>query len=143
MKTTEIVLKTIGIIKSPYKTISDAPRQGRLVQTIGTIEIFPEFNEGLKDIEKRSHVILIYWLHQANRNTLVTPTPDSNIPMGVFSIRSPSRPNPLGICTTELIERKGNMLIVKGIDAIDGTPLVDIKPYIPKLDEVSCVDRKE
>jgi len=142
MKTMEIILKPIGIIRSPYKTKSDAPRQGRLVQTLGTVEIFPEFNEGLKDIEKRTHVILIYWLHQASRETLITPTPDNPFPQGVFSIRSPNRPNPLGICTSELIERKGNILTVKGIDAIDGTPLVDIKPYIPKLDEVSCVDRK-
>ena len=111
--------------------------------SLGTVEIFPEFSEGLKDIEKRKHIVLIYWLHQANREILVTPTPDVPIPQGVFSIRSPNRPNPLGIGVTELIERKGNILTVKGIDALDRTPLVDIKPYIPELDEVSCVDRKE
>jgi tRNA-Thr(GGU) m(6)t(6)A37 methyltransferase TsaA len=138
MKEKEMVLKPIGVIRSPYKTKGDAPRQGRLVQTRGTIEIFPEYSAGLKDIEKRTHLILIYWLHEANRDTLVTPTPDSPIPRGVFSIRSPNRPNPLGLCTTELIECKGNILTVRGIDAIDGTPLMDIKPYIPELDEFSC-----
>ncbi|MFX1520214.1 MAG: tRNA (N6-threonylcarbamoyladenosine(37)-N6)-methyltransferase TrmO [Promethearchaeota archaeon] len=136
MKTTEMILKPIGVIRSPYKTKSEAPRQGRLVQTLGTIEIFPEYVDGLKGIELRSHVILIYWLHQANRKTLITPTPDDPTPRGVFSIRSPNRPNPIGICAAELIERKKNVLTVRGIDAIDGTPLIDIKPYIPKLDEM-------
>ena len=140
MKTTEIILKPIGIIRSPYKTKGDAPRQGRLVQTLGTVKIFPEFSEGLKDIEKRKHVVLIYWLHQANREILLTPTPDVPIPQGVFSIRSPNRPNPIGLGVVELVERKGNSLTVRGIDAIDGTPLIDIKPYIPKLDEVSYSD---
>jgi tRNA-Thr(GGU) m(6)t(6)A37 methyltransferase TsaA len=107
---------------------------------MGTVEIFSEFSEGLKDIERRSHIILLYWLDQANRETLVTPTPDGPTPRGVFSIRSPSRPNPIGICTTELIKRKGNVLTVRGIDAIDGTSLIDIKPYIPKLDKVSHDD---
>ncbi|MFX1520218.1 MAG: TrmO family methyltransferase [Promethearchaeota archaeon] len=65
MKTTEMILKPIGVIRSPYKTKSEASRQGRLVQTLGTIEIFPEYIDGLKDIELRSHVILIYWFHQA------------------------------------------------------------------------------
>lgn len=140
MRKTEIVLKPIGIIKSPYKTRSEAPRQGRLVQTLGTVEIFPEFSAGLKGIERRTHIILLYWLDQAYRDILVTPTPDGPTTRGVFSIRSPGRPNPIGICTTELIERKGNVLTVRGIDAIDGTLLIDIKPYIPKLDTVSCKD---
>jgi formylmethanofuran dehydrogenase subunit E len=140
MRKAEIVLKPIGIIKSPYKTRSEAPRQGRLVKTLGTVEIFPEFSAGLKDIERRTHIILLYWLDQAYRDLLVTPTPDGPAPRGVFSIRSPGRPNPIGICTTELIERKGNVLTVKGIDTIDGTLLIDIKPYIPKLDAVSCED---
>ena len=141
MKTMEILLKPIGIIRSPYKTKGDAPRQGRLVQTLGTIEIFPEFSTGLQDIERRTHIILLYWLDQANREILATPTPDGPTPRGVFSIRSPSRPNPIGMCTTELIERKGNVLTVRGIDAIDGTLLIDIKPYIPKLDEVFCEEK--
>ena len=129
-------LKPIGIIHTPYKTKSDAPFQGRSSGEICKIEIFREFEKGLKDIELCSHLILIYWLDQADDSVLQTHTPyDTNV-HGVFATRSPNRPNPVGFQVSELIERKGNVLLIKGIDALDNTTLIDIKPYSSKIDTI-------
>lgn len=127
-------LKPIGIIHSPYKSLEEAPHQGGTVKTICEIEIFKEYEEGLKDIEGCSHLILLYWLHKADRNRLIVYPPHDLKPHGVFATRAPHRPNPIGFCIAKLVERKGNILKVKGLDAIDGTPLIDIKPFSPKLD---------
>ena len=132
-------LKIIGVIHTPYKTIESAPYQGRFADEVCKIEVFKEYERGLKDIEQASHLIVLYWLDKANREVLLEHTPhDTNI-HGVFATRSQNRPNPIGFSVVELIERKGNILKIKGIDALDKTPLLDIKPYSSEIDAVSGV----
>ncbi|MHA1385833.1 MAG: tRNA (N6-threonylcarbamoyladenosine(37)-N6)-methyltransferase TrmO [Candidatus Helarchaeota archaeon] len=126
--------KQIGIIHSPYK-LSNVPYQGIISHELCEVEIFDEFAAGLKDIEKFSHIILIFYLHKHRINLpLVHPTRWGPEPRGVFATRSPFHPNPIGLTVAQLIKRKNNILIIKGCDAIDRTPLIDIKPYVPKFD---------
>jgi formylmethanofuran dehydrogenase subunit E len=129
-------LKPIGIIHTPYRTTGDAPFQGRSSGETCEIEIFKEYEDGLKDVDLCTHLILLYWLDRADDCVLQTHTPyDAGI-HGVFATRSPARPNPIGFHVTELIERNGNVLKVRGIDAFDGTPLIDIKPYSSRIDAI-------
>jgi len=125
-------LKPIGIIHSPYKNRKKCPPQGR--EEICWIEVFEQYKEGLKDVDGFSHLILLYWLHSAKGYSLLVKTPWDSEPHGVFATRSPNRPNALGFSVVELIERDGNKLKVKGLDALEGTPLIDIKPYLPEID---------
>lgn len=128
-------LKPIGVIHSPYPDRGEAPRQGCGREEICLVEVFKEFEEGLKDIDGFSHVSLIYWFHKSGGYRLLITTPWDTKLHGLFTTRSPNRPCPLGLCLVELVAREGNILSVKGLDAIDGTPLLDIKPYIPSIDE--------
>jgi formylmethanofuran dehydrogenase subunit E len=128
------IVRTIGIIHSPYLSRDDAPSQGKFSDALITIEVLPEFAEGLQDIEKEPHHIVLYWLDRSDRNKLKAIPPHTGTEHGVFATRSPDRPNPIGICIVELIRREGNLLFVRGLDAIDGTPLLDIKPYSADLD---------
>lgn len=132
-------LKPIGIIHSPYKNTGETPYQGYKSEEISQIEVFKEFEEGLKDIGGFSHIIIIYWLHKSQGYHLLVKTPWDAILHGLFTTRSPHRPCPLGMTVVELIAREKNILKVKGLDAINGTPLLDIKPYIPLIDERSVV----
>ncbi|WPX09100.1 tRNA (N6-threonylcarbamoyladenosine(37)-N6)-methyltransferase TrmO [Anaerocellum danielii] len=127
-------LVKIGIIHSPYKTKEQAPRQGADSEEVCYIEIFEKYIEGLKDIEEARYLIVLYWGHQSSREVLTTLTPFSDVPKGVFACRSPNRPNPILLDIAELIDIKGNVLVVKGIDAIDGSPVIDIKPYYERID---------
>jgi len=126
-------LKPIGVIHSPYQA-GRAPRQGAGRQEICQIEVFKEFEVGLADIEGFSYIILIYWFHKSTGYHLLTVPSWNTRPHGLFTTRSPHRPNPLGLCVVELVAREKNILKVKGLDAIDGTPLLDIKPYFPSID---------
>jgi tRNA-Thr(GGU) m(6)t(6)A37 methyltransferase TsaA len=131
----EFALETIGIIHSPFRSKEDAPIQGAFVpETEGSVEVWPEFVEGLKDIELFSHLILIYRFDRAGEVILSRPTFLDDEPHGVFASRHPCRPNGLGLSVVKLLGRNGNMLNVAGIDVLDGTPLIDIKPYIPRFD---------
>ncbi|HEU65197.1 MAG TPA: tRNA (N6-threonylcarbamoyladenosine(37)-N6)-methyltransferase TrmO [Chloroflexi bacterium] len=132
-------LKPIGIIHSLYKNMDEAPYQGSGSEEISQIEISEEFEEGLKDIEGFSHIIVIYWLHKFQGYHLLVKTPWDDKLHGLFATRSPHRPCPLGLTVVELVARGKNVLKVKGLDAIDGTPILDIKPYIPSIDERSFV----
>jgi len=125
-------VKPIGIIHSLYKTEAECPPQGKSGQA--EIEIFKQYEDGLKDIEGFSHVHLFYWLHKSNHFTLSVKTPWDSVPHGLFTTRTPNRPNPVGYSAIEIVSRKGNTIMVKGMDAMDGTPVFDIKPYIPSLD---------
>lgn len=108
-----------------------------------TVRIFPEFCEALEGVEEYSHLIVLYWIHLRNseedrRTLLVYPKRHKvNLLTGVFACRSPSRPNPIGLCVVELLKRERCTLIVKGLDALENSPIIDIKPYIPETDSVS------
>lgn len=127
-------LNPVGVIHTLYKERGQAPRQGRLSENEATLEIFPPFAPALKGIERCSHLIVLYWGDRANREVLQSPTPFSEAPVGVFASRSPNRPNPIAFCVADLIRSEGNRLIVRGVDALDGSPLLDIKAYVPALD---------
>jgi len=123
-------LKQIGVIRTRFKSLDEAPRQGSVSEEEGELIIFEEYEEGLRGIEKFEYLILLYWMHLSNRNVLFVKERNR----GVFATRSPNRPNPIGFCVVKLIDVKGNVLRVRGVDAIDGTPLIDIKPYYPEID---------
>ncbi len=131
-----IQLTPIGVIHSTYKQRGEAPRQGKLSENEITLEVFRPFTAVLKDIECCSHLIVLYWGDRADREILQSHTPFSEMPVGVFSSRSPNRPNPIAFCVADLIRRKGNFLVVRGIDALDDSPLLDIKPYATALDSI-------
>jgi tRNA-Thr(GGU) m(6)t(6)A37 methyltransferase TsaA len=132
-------LNPIGIIHSPYKDRGEAPYQGYRRKKISRIEVFKEFEEGLHDIQGFSHIVVIYWFHKSQGYHLLVKTPWDDIPHGLFTTRSPHRPCPLALTVVELVAREKNILKVRGLDAIDGSPLLDIKPYIPGIDEGSVV----
>jgi tRNA-Thr(GGU) m(6)t(6)A37 methyltransferase TsaA len=130
-----VTLKAIGTIHSPFKNIEGMPIQPVGAQGIkGTIEFAAEYAEGLKDLEGFSHVILIYWLHlSAGYSLRVKPFLDIQ-ERGVFATRAPQRPNAIGISVVRLIRVEGCLLEIEDVDIADGTPLLDIKPYIPEFD---------
>ncbi len=136
MPTEGYELVPIGKVHSAYKERKDAPFQGRHSDEQSTLEIFEEFEAGLKDVETCSHLIVLYLQHQGERRRLQTQTPWGPDIHGVFATRSPNRPNPIGLCTVELVERKGRFLTVRWLDALDGSPLMDIKPYSAGVDAV-------
>lgn len=131
----ELKLKPIGIIHSPFKKPTGVPIQSSgAIDVEGTAEVFSEYSEGLKDIEGFSHIILIYYFHLSKKpSLLVTPFLDNHV-HGVFATRASSRPNPIGISVVELIKIKRNILHIKNLDIVDGTPLLDIKPCVPEFD---------
>jgi len=131
----DINFKPIGIIHSPFKEPLGAPIQPSGARGIeGSVEVFPEFSEGLKDIDGFSHIILIYYFHLAKKPSLiVTPFLDKHL-HGVFATRVPIRPNPIGFSVIKLEKVEGNILLVRDIDIVDGTPLLDIKPCVPQFD---------
>jgi len=131
----EIIYKPIGTIHSPFKTVEGVPIQPSGAESIrGTIEIFLEYKEGLQDLEGFSHIILIYHFHRAQEPKLtVTPFMDST-PHGVFSTRAATRPNPVGFSVVRLLHIEGCALIIENVDILDGTPLLDLKPYVPEFD---------
>ena len=132
---TEIKYKPIGIIHSPFKEPKGTPIQPAGAKGIdGTVEVFPEYAEGLKDVEGFSHIILIYHFHLSKKSSLkVKPYLDNEV-HGVFATRAPSRPNPIGISTVRLLRIEGNILYIQDVDIVDETPLLDIKPYVPEFD---------
>ena len=128
-------LRQIGIIHSPYNTKEEIPIQAYRSDELGEIEIFKEYENGLKDIEGFSHIIIVYIFHKSEEYSLqVSPYLDTDL-RGLFATRHPNRPNPIGISTVRLLSRKGNILKIKGMDVLDGTPLIDIKPYVPRFDD--------
>jgi len=130
-----ITIKPIGTIHTPYKTKEETPIQGAFHQdSKGTVEVFPEFEEGLKDIEIFTHIILLYQFDRAGEIKLVRPTFLDDVPHGVFASRHPCRPNGIGLTVARLLARSKNRVEVAGIDVLDGTPLLDIKPYILRFD---------
>jgi tRNA-Thr(GGU) m(6)t(6)A37 methyltransferase TsaA len=124
-------LKPIGFVRSPYSQTAAVPKGlGAKHEAEGEIEILPEFEAGLQDIEGFSHLFVIWVFDQSEGFELVGPTPTDGLTHGVFATRSPRRPNPLGLTVVELLGRKGNRLLVRGLDMLEGTPVLDIKPYL-------------
>jgi tRNA-Thr(GGU) m(6)t(6)A37 methyltransferase TsaA len=131
-----VALRPIGVIHSPYQAHGDGPIQGVFQPTgQGTVEVFPAYAEGLKDLEGFSHIYLLYVFHQAQPgyDLVVRPYLDTE-EHGVFATRYPRRPNPIGLSVVRLLHREGNMLHIAEIDVLDGTPLLDIKPYVLAFD---------
>lgn len=127
-------MRPIGVIHSPFTEKSETPIQPSRSQSIGKVELFPPFADGLKDIEGFSHLILLYVFHRSTEYSLqVTPFLDDQT-RGLFSTRYPCRPNPIGLSIVRLISRDANVLEIEGVDVLDGTPLLDIKPYMPEFD---------
>jgi tRNA-Thr(GGU) m(6)t(6)A37 methyltransferase TsaA len=128
-------IKQIGTIYSPYKTKEECPIQGSVKpEGKGRIEIFPEYEEALETIETFSHIFLFYIFDKAGEIRLSRPTFLDDTPHGVFASRHPCRPNGIGISIVKLEKRNKNILEVSEIDILDKTPLIDIKPYIPRFD---------
>ncbi len=129
------IIEPIGIIRSPFTTKDESPVQGVFTDNIpGTVEVFDIFEEGLKDIEGFSHIYLLYVFDRAGEIQLVRKPFLDDTPRGLFSTRHPCRPNSIGITVVRLKGRKGRILEVEGIDVLDRTPLIDIKPYVGKFD---------
>ena len=127
----------IGVIHSPYKKKEQCPIQPLYAsEAEGRVEVFEQYAEGLKDIESFSHIYLLYFFDRGGEVRLVRATFLDDQPHGIFACRHPGRPNGIGISIVKLVRRDGNVLVVKGIDILDGTPLLDIKPYIPRFDAI-------
>ncbi len=130
-------IRPIGVIHSPHRAKEGCPIQPAFAADAeGRVEVFTEFAAGLQDVETFSHIYLLYAFDRAGEVELVRPTFLDDAPHGVFSSRHPCRPNPIGLSVVGLLERHDNILIVSGIDVLDGTPLLDIKPYLPRYDAV-------
>lgn len=129
-----MILLPIGVIHTPYQKREDIPRQGRLSSELCEIEVFPQYSLALKDIEQCTHLFVIFWLHVGDRSRLTATPPHDGKEHGVFATRSPNRPNPLALDIVELLQVKENRLKVLGMDALDGSILLDIKPYSAGID---------
>jgi L-fuculose-phosphate aldolase len=132
----DFVVRPIGLIRSALKDPADAPKQGALTEQEAEVVVDPAYLPALEGLERRGKIIVICWMHVADRDRLkVHPRDREDRPeRGVFSTRSPHRPNPLSLHTVTLLGIDGTVLRVRGMDAIDGTPVVDIKPHSPELD---------
>jgi tRNA-Thr(GGU) m(6)t(6)A37 methyltransferase TsaA len=130
----EIMMKPIGVIHTPFNDKSQTPIQPTRSQATGQVEVFPEFARGLQDLEEFSHIILLYAFHCSSGYSLqVKPFLDDQL-RGLFATRHPCRPNPIGLSVVRLLAYRENILDIEGVDMLDGTPLLDIKPYVPDFD---------
>jgi len=126
--------QAIGNIRTPYTNTKQIPKgPGAKHEAEGTLEILPEFETGLKDIEGFSHLFVLWEFDRSEGFDLVGTPPIDDRPHGVFATRSPRRPNPIGLTVVELQRREGRLLHVRGVDMLDGTPILDIKPYLSSI----------
>ena len=135
----QFLIEPVGVCNSPFKELVNMPVQPRGAKdTIATIEIKKELQDALKDLDGFSHIYLIYYFHKVKKPKLqVVPFNDkTNTKRGVFSTRTPMHPNSLGLSIVELVEVKENIVTIKGVDIVDGTPIIDIKPYIENFDKI-------
>lgn len=130
----DITLVPIGYVRSPFSETSEIPRGvGAKHTKEGTLEVLPELEAGLQDIDGFSHLFVIWCFHRSEGYELVSHPPTDDRTHGVFATRSPRRPNPIGLTVVRLLERQGNRLLVRGVDMLDGTPILDIKPYLSSV----------
>jgi len=124
----------IGFVSSPFKNTGEIPKGlGAQHKEEGALRVLPEFEMGLTDIEGFSHLIVLWEFDRAENFALLGTPPSDNRPHGVFATRSPRRPNPIGLTVVELLRREGCALHVRGLDMLDGTPILDIKPYLSSI----------
>lgn len=128
----------IGFVRSRYHNTSEVPKGlGAKHEAEGILEFLPQFEEGLKDIEGFSHLYVLWEFDRSEGYDLVGRPPSDDRPHGVFATRSPRRPNPIGLTVVELLRREGRQLHVRGLDMLDGTPILDIKPYLFSIPEAT------
>jgi len=132
---TVVEMKPIGFVRSPYRDKAEIPKgPGAEHRAEGTLEVRPELEAGLQDIEGFSHLFVVWVFDRSEGYDLVSAVPlDEETPHGVFASRSPRRPNPIGLSVVELLGRDGRHLRVRGVDMLDGTPILDIKPYLSSI----------
>jgi tRNA-Thr(GGU) m(6)t(6)A37 methyltransferase TsaA len=127
-------MQPIGYVRSPYKDTDEIPKGlGAKHETEGVLEILAEFEPGLADVEGFSHLFVIWAFDRAGAMKLIVTPPSDNRPHGVFATRSPRRPNPIALTVVELLGRDGTQLRVRGVDMLDRTPILDIKPYLSNV----------
>jgi tRNA-Thr(GGU) m(6)t(6)A37 methyltransferase TsaA len=132
-----IAYRPIGVIRSEHTKPEETPIQPAYAKGCrGQAEVFPEFSDGLRDLDGFSHIYLIYHMHKATSAALRVKPFLQDIERGVFATRAPCRPNPIGLSIVELVRREGSILHLDGVDVLDGTPLLDIKPYTAKFDHI-------
>ncbi len=132
---TDAALYFIGRIQTPWRSLKECPKNSAARKDVtATIEVDEPFAAGLKDIALLSHLIVLYWLDRSQRTAILQAPSHVPEPRGVFALRSPVRPNPIGLSVVELVAVEGNRLTIRGIDCVDGTPLIDIKPYFASSD---------
>ena len=131
-----LVARPIGRLRTPWTSTKECPRNGRRGDTpVCRVEVDPEYVAGLKDVDGYTHLILLYWLDQAGAPEMVFTPPNDTEPRGMFATRTPRRPNPIGLSVVKLEGFDGaGVLLVRYLDCVDGTPLLDIKPYLPSTD---------
>ena len=130
-----VTYRPIGVIRSPYTVASETPIQPVYAEgTEGRAEILPEFADGLRDLEGFSHVVLIFHFHRAAGVRLLVKPFLEDVERGVFATRAPCRPNPIGFSVVRLVRRDGTVLHLADVDVLDGTPLLDVKPYVARFD---------
>ena len=132
--TFEAGLYFIGRLRTPWHSRSECPKNGLQTDALCTVDVDPAFAPGLHTIMGCTHLILLYWMDRATRGLVVQQPRHADGPRGTFSLRSPARPNPIALSVVELVGREGNTLQVRGLDCLDGTPLLDIKPYYASTD---------
>jgi tRNA-Thr(GGU) m(6)t(6)A37 methyltransferase TsaA len=126
----------IGRIRTPWNARRDCPKNGRESDAVCTVELDRRWAEGLKDLETCSHLVLLYWMDKSPRNLVRQVPGHYGEPHGTFALRSPARPNPIAMSVVRLLKIEGCTLSVTGLDCLDGTPLLDIKPYFASTDSV-------
>jgi tRNA-Thr(GGU) m(6)t(6)A37 methyltransferase TsaA len=133
-----IVYRPIGIIRSEHTQPEKTPIQPTYSEGCqGRVEVFPEFAEGLRDLEGFSHIYLVYHFNKAEKAQLIVKPFLQDVERGIFSTRKPCRPNPIGLSIVKLLRCEGNILYLDNVDVLDGTPLLDIKPYTARFD---CIE---
>jgi len=126
----------IGRIHTPWRERKDCPKNARESDAVCTVELDPRFRDGLKDVETCTHLVLLYWMDRSPRDLVLQVPGDYGVQRGTFALRSPARPNPIAMSVVKLLRVEGSKLFVVGLDCLDGTPLLDIKPYFASTDSV-------
>ena len=133
---TDAGLYFIGRIHTPWKDRKDCPKNARESEAVCVVDVDPRWGEGLKDVETCSHIVLLYWMDRSPRNLVLQVPAHHGAQRGTFALRSPARPNPVAMSVVKLLRVDGNRLSVVGLDCLDGTRLLDIKPYFASTDSI-------